>query len=87
MGVLADDGDFYDITDETWDQYLKDQDVDWDPNKLAQGSPTSSSPSPTMPTSSCAKKPCATAGVRRAPPTPADAEYAALTASSSNARS
>ena len=35
--ILADDGKFYDITDETWDQYLKDKDVDFDPNKLASG--------------------------------------------------
>ena len=35
--ILADDGNFYDITDETWSQYLKDKDVDWDPNKVAQG--------------------------------------------------
>jgi predicted transcriptional regulator len=35
--ILADDGKFYDITDESWDQYLKDKDVDWDPNKVASG--------------------------------------------------
>ena len=35
--ILADDGKFYDITDETWDSYLKDKDVDFDPTKLAQG--------------------------------------------------
>jgi hypothetical protein len=35
--ILADDGKFYDITDETWSQYLKDKDVDFDPNKLAVG--------------------------------------------------
>ncbi len=35
--ILAEDGKFYDITDETWDSYLKDKDVDFDPNKLASG--------------------------------------------------
>jgi len=35
--ILADDGKFYDITDETWGDYLKDKDVDFDPNKLASG--------------------------------------------------
>ncbi len=35
--ILADDGKFYDITDESWSQYLKDKDVDWDPTKVASG--------------------------------------------------
>jgi hypothetical protein len=35
--ILAEDGKFYDITDETWGEYLKDKDVDFDPNKVAQG--------------------------------------------------
>ena len=35
--ILADDGKFYDITDETWSDYLKDKDVDFDPNKVARG--------------------------------------------------
>ena len=35
--ILAEDGKFYDITDESWNQYLQDKDVDFDPNKLASG--------------------------------------------------
>ncbi len=35
--IMADNGQFYDITDESWQSYLKDKDVDFDPNKLAQG--------------------------------------------------
>ncbi len=35
--IMAQDGKFYDITDETWDDYLKDKDVDFDPNKMARG--------------------------------------------------
>jgi hypothetical protein len=35
--IMANDGQFYDITDESWQDYLKDKDVDFDPNKLAEG--------------------------------------------------
>lgn len=35
--IMAKDGRFYDITDESWQAYLKDRDVDFDPNKMASG--------------------------------------------------
>ena len=35
--IMAKDGKFYDITDESWQSYLKDKDVDFDPNRMAEG--------------------------------------------------
>jgi hypothetical protein len=35
--IMAKDGRFYDVTDESWQAYIKDHDVDFDPNKMASG--------------------------------------------------
>jgi len=34
---MAKDGKFYDVRDESWQSYLKDKDVDFDPNSMAKG--------------------------------------------------
>jgi hypothetical protein len=35
--IMAKDGKFYDVRDESWQSYLKDKDVDFDPNSMAKG--------------------------------------------------
>ena len=35
--VMGDDGQFYDITEESWSDYLSDRDIDYDPSNLAVG--------------------------------------------------
>jgi hypothetical protein len=34
--VMGDDGRFYDITAETWEDYLSDKDIDYDPTKVVE---------------------------------------------------